>query len=94
MPRGHGAARQRHPARHRRIQELHHQREDWRRPYTSSTATSVRPRSCSAHVFCIAADEDEFRYGTVLFHEASKDDVEPTSIGGALAEPLPERKGW
>jgi type I restriction enzyme R subunit len=28
------------------------------------------------NVFCVAADEEEFRYGTVLFHDASKDDIE------------------
>ena len=28
------------------------------------------------NLICIAADEEEFRYGTVLFHDASKDDVE------------------
>jgi type I restriction enzyme R subunit len=28
------------------------------------------------NVFCVAADEDEFRYGTVLFHDASKEDIE------------------
>jgi hypothetical protein len=30
----------------------------------------------ASNVFCIAVDEDEFRYGTVLFHDASKDDIE------------------
>jgi type I restriction enzyme R subunit len=28
------------------------------------------------NVFCIAADEDEFRYGIVLFHDATKDDID------------------
>jgi type I restriction enzyme R subunit len=28
------------------------------------------------NVFCVAADEEEFRYGTVLFHDASKDEIE------------------
>jgi type I restriction enzyme R subunit len=28
------------------------------------------------NVFCIAADEEEFRYGTVLFRDATKDDIE------------------
>jgi len=34
------------------------------------------PAILTSNVFCVAADEDEFRYGTVLFHDASKDDVE------------------
>jgi hypothetical protein len=33
-------------------------------------------------VFCVAADADEFRYGTVLFHDASKEDVERHGAGG------------
>ncbi len=34
------------------------------------------PAVLTPNVFCVAADEEEFRYGTVLFHDASKDDVE------------------
>ena len=34
------------------------------------------PLMLTPNVFCVAADEDEFRYGTVLFHDASKDDIE------------------
>jgi type I restriction enzyme R subunit len=34
------------------------------------------PLVLAPNVFCVAADEDEFRYGTVLFHDASKDDVD------------------
>lgn len=34
------------------------------------------PAVLTPNVFCVAADEDEFRYGTVLFHDASKDDIE------------------
>jgi type I restriction enzyme, R subunit len=34
------------------------------------------PAVLTPNLFCVAADEDEFRYGTVLFHDASKDDVE------------------
>lgn len=30
----------------------------------------------TTNVFCVAADEMEFRYGTVLFHDASKEDIE------------------
>jgi type I restriction enzyme R subunit len=27
------------------------------------------------NVFCVAADEEEFRYGTILFHDAGKEDI-------------------
>ena len=51
--------------------------DDWARgsapasPLPAAGAADARP-----HVFCVAADEDEFRYGTVLFHDASKEDVD------------------
>ena len=34
------------------------------------------PAVLTPNLFCVAADEEEFRYGTVLFHDASKDDIE------------------
>jgi len=34
------------------------------------------PLMLASNVFCVAADEDEFRYGTILFHDASKEDIE------------------
>src|SRR3989454_9251271 len=34
------------------------------------------PAALTPNVFCVAADEEEFRYGTVLFHDVSKDDIE------------------
>jgi type I restriction enzyme, R subunit len=34
------------------------------------------PLMLTTNAFCVAADEDAFRYGTVLFHDATKDDVE------------------
>jgi type I restriction enzyme R subunit len=40
------------------------------------------PAMLTPNVFCIAADEEEFRYGSVLFHDASKDDIEGISICG------------
>jgi type I restriction enzyme R subunit len=53
------------------------------------------PLMLTPNVFCIAADEDEFRYGTVLFHEASKDDVERhLDWWGRWLSLYPERKGW
>src|SRR5580704_14182574 len=47
------------------------------------------------NVFCVAADEDAFRYGTVLFHDASKDDIERhLDTWGPWLSLYPERKGW
>lgn len=34
------------------------------------------PLLMTPNVFCVAADEQEFRYGTILFHDAGKEDVE------------------
>lgn len=34
------------------------------------------PLMLTPNVFCIAADEDAFRYGTILFHDAGKEDIE------------------
>src|SRR4030095_3456018 len=34
------------------------------------------PLMLAPNVFCVAADEEEFRYGTILFHDASKEDIE------------------
>ena len=34
------------------------------------------PLALAPNVFCVAADEDEFRYGTVLFHDAGKEEIE------------------
>ena len=47
------------------------------------------------NVFCVAADEDEFRYGTVLFHDASKDDIERhLDTWGRWLSLYPEHHGW
>ena len=34
------------------------------------------PAVLAPNLFCVAADEEEFRYGTVLFRDESKDDIE------------------
>jgi type I restriction enzyme, R subunit len=53
------------------------------------------PSLLAPNVFCVAADEQEFRYGTVLFHEASREDVESHADGwGRWLSLYPERKGW
>jgi type I restriction enzyme R subunit len=53
------------------------------------------PLILTSNVFCIAADEEEFRYGTVLFHDASKEDIERhlDTWSGWLSL-YPEKKGW
>lgn len=33
------------------------------------------PLMLAPNVFCVAADEEAFRYGTVLFHDAKKDEI-------------------
>lgn len=53
------------------------------------------PLMLTPNVLCIAADEDEFRYGTVLFHDASKDDVERhLDSWGRWLSLYPEHHGW
>jgi type I restriction enzyme, R subunit len=53
------------------------------------------PLILTPNVFCIAADEDEFRYGTVLFHDASKDDIERhLDWWSRWLSLYPEKKGW
>lgn len=53
------------------------------------------PLMLTANVFCVAADEDEFRYGTVLFHDASKEDIERhLDWWGRWLSLYPERRGW
>ena len=53
------------------------------------------PLMLTPNVFCVAADEDEFRYGTVLFHDASKDDIERhLDLWGPWLSLYPNTKGW
>ena len=52
-------------------------RKDWREAvYQLHRYQRQAPAVLASNVFCVAADEEEFRYGTVLFHDASKDDIE------------------
>jgi type I restriction enzyme R subunit len=53
------------------------------------------PLVLTPNVFCVAADEEEFRYGTVLFHDASKDDIERhLDSWGRWLSLYPERRGY
>jgi len=43
----------------------------------------------------LAADEEEFRYGTVLFHDASKDDIDRhVDSWGRWLSLYPDRRGF
>jgi len=53
------------------------------------------PAVLAPNVFCVAADEEEFRYGTVLFHDGSKDDIERhLDAWGRWLSLYPELHGW
>lgn len=53
------------------------------------------PLMLTPNVFCVAADEEEFRYGTVLFHDATKSDIERhVDTWGPWLSLYPDRKGW
>lgn len=53
------------------------------------------PLLLTPNVFCVAADEDEFRYGTVLFHDATKEDIERhLDSWGPWLSRYPEINGW
>lgn len=53
------------------------------------------PAVLAPNLFCVAADEEEFRYGTVLFHDASKDDIERhLDSWGRWLSLYPEQHGW
>lgn len=53
------------------------------------------PLMLASNVFCVAADEDAFRYGTVLFHDARKEEVERhLDTWGPWLSQYPEVKCW
>lgn len=53
------------------------------------------PLMLTPNVFCVAADEDEFRYGTVLFHNASNEDIERhLDLWSRWLSLYPDRHGW
>lgn len=53
------------------------------------------PLMLAPNVFCVAADEEEFRYGTVLFHDAGKEDVERhLDLWSRWLSLYPDRHGW
>ena len=53
------------------------------------------PLMLAPNVFCVAADEQEFRYGTVLVHDADKDDIERhLDWWSRWLSLYPDQKGW
>lgn len=53
------------------------------------------PLMLAPNVFCVAADEQEFRYGTVLFQEAGKEDIERhLDWWGRWLSLYPDQKGY
>jgi type I restriction enzyme R subunit len=53
------------------------------------------PLMLTPNVFCVAADEDEFHYGTILFHDASKEDIERhMDWWGRWLSLYPDQKGY
>lgn len=53
------------------------------------------PLMLTPNVFCIVADEDEFRYGTVLFHEAGREEIERhLDWWGPWLSLYPDQKGF
>jgi len=53
------------------------------------------PLALTPNVFCVAADEDEFRFGTVLFHDAGKEDIERhLDWWSRWLSLYPEQHGW
>lgn len=69
---------------------------DWREAVRQLHRYQVQaPLLLSPNLFCIAADEFDFRYGTVLFHDASKEDIEThMDTWGLWLSLYPDQKGY
>ena len=53
------------------------------------------PLMLAPSVFCVAADEEEFRYGTVLFNDASQTDIDRhLDLWGRWLSLYPDHHGW
>ena len=53
------------------------------------------PLKLAPNIFCVAVDEEEFRYGTVLFHDASKEEIDRhLDLWGRWLSLYPDRHGW
>ena len=71
-------------------------RKDWREAvHQLHRYQRQAPLMLTPNVFCVAADEDEFRYGTVLFHDASKEEVDRhLDLWGRWLSLYPDHHGW
>lgn len=70
--------------------------DDWRKAvHQLHRYQRQAPLMLAPNLFCVAADEEEFRYGTVLFHDASKEDVDRhLDWWGRWLSLYPEHRGW
>ncbi|HHH28451.1 MAG TPA: HsdR family type I site-specific deoxyribonuclease, partial [Polyangiaceae bacterium] len=71
-------------------------RKDWREAvHQLHRYQRQAPAVLAPNLFCVAADEEEFRYGTVLFHDASKEEIERhLDLWGRWLSLYPERHGF
>ena len=71
-------------------------RKDWREAVRQlHRYQREAPLLLTPNLFCIGADEQEFRYGTVLFHDATRDDIEQhLDHWGKWLSLYPETKGY
>lgn len=70
--------------------------DDWRKAvHQLHRYQRQAPLMLAPNIFCVAADEDEFRYGTVLFHDADKEDVNRhLDQWGRWLSLYPDHHGW
>jgi len=70
--------------------------KDWREAVRQLHRYQRRaPLMLAPNLFCVGADEQEFRYGTVLFHDASKEEVEKhLDTWSRWLSLYPEHPGW
>ena len=70
--------------------------DDWRKAvHQLHRYQRQAPLMLAPNVFCVAADEEEFRYGTVLFHDASEEDVKRhLDQWGRWLSLYPDHHGW
>ncbi|MYG36050.1 MAG: type I restriction endonuclease subunit R [Gemmatimonadetes bacterium] len=71
-------------------------RNDWRKAvHHLHRYQRQAPLMLAPNVFCVAADEQEFRYGTVLFHDASEEDIgRHLDEWGRWLSLYPDQRGW
>ena len=70
--------------------------QDWRKAvHQLHRYQRQAPLMLTPNVFCVAADEDEFRYGTVLFRDASEEEIDRhLDLWGRWLSLYPDHHGW